>query len=294
MTSAPHRIALLQRLLHWLMAACIFAMLFIGVGMVSTVTPKYLALILIHKTLGFALLVLVSVRLALRLYYGAPPLPADLPRTMKLGAKLSHQALYALMIAMPLLGLGMLWAAAYPVVLYGGIQIPALLPQSNGMHTLLWNAHVYLGFAFFALALLHLAAGLFHALIRATAYSRRSRHCRCGTRRDQHNENATLPGHCASNLKHSWSAIPHRVARSQNLPTSSNEDTDNDQSRTAKPDRSGIQCQSRHPRRAESAAGRRFRAVSEDQEFPLARVGQPLSRLSPHAGRAVRPDICHD
>ncbi len=34
------------------------------------------------------------------------------------------------------------------------------------MHTLLWNAHVYLGFAFFALVLLHLAAGLFHALIR--------------------------------------------------------------------------------------------------------------------------------
>jgi cytochrome b561 len=85
---------------------------------------------------------------------------------MKFGAKLSHQLLYGLMIVMPLLGLGMLWAAAYPVVLYGGIQIPALLPQSDLMHTLLWNAHVYLGFAFFALVLLHLAAGLFHALIR--------------------------------------------------------------------------------------------------------------------------------
>jgi cytochrome b561 len=166
MTNAPHRFALLQRLLHWLMAACIFAMLFIGVGMVSTVMPKYLPLILIHKTLGFALLALVPIRVALRLYHGAPPLPADLPMVMKLGAKLSHQTLYALMVVMPLLGLGMLWAAAYPVVLYGGLQIPALLPQSDGLHTLLWNAHVYLGFTFFALALLHLAAGLFHALIR--------------------------------------------------------------------------------------------------------------------------------
>ena len=70
------------------------------------------------------------------------------------------------MIVMPLLGLGMLWAAAYPVVLYGGIQIPALLPQSDVVHTLLWNAHFYLGFAFFALVLLHVAAALFHALIR--------------------------------------------------------------------------------------------------------------------------------
>lgn len=166
MTTAPHRFALIQRLLHWLMAVCILAMLFIGAGMVATIAPKYLPLILLHKTLGVTLLVLVLIRLALRLYYGAPPLPADLPGAMQLGARLSHQLLYGLMIALPVLGLGMLWAAAYPVVLYGGIQIPPLLPQSDGVHTLLWNAHAYLGFAFFALVLLHLAAGLFHALIR--------------------------------------------------------------------------------------------------------------------------------
>jgi cytochrome b561 len=165
-TEAPRRFALIQRILHWLMAICILAMLFIGVGMVSTVAPKYLPLILVHKTLGVTLLILVLIRLGLRLYYGAPPLPADLPASMKLGAGLSHLVLYGLMIAMPLLGLSMLWAAAYPVVLYGGIGIPALLPQSDGAHTLLWKAHVYLGFAFFALVLLHLGAALFHALIR--------------------------------------------------------------------------------------------------------------------------------
>jgi len=166
MSNAPHRFAPIQRLLHWLMAACIVAMLLIGVGMVSTVIPDYLPLIRIHETLGVTLLVLVAIRLALRLHYGAPPLPADLPPGIKLGARLSHLALYGFMIVMPLLGLGMLWAAAYPVVLYGGIKIPALLPQSDHVHTLLWNAHVYLGLAFFALVLLHLAAALFHALIR--------------------------------------------------------------------------------------------------------------------------------
>lgn len=166
MTSLPHRFSLLQRLLHWLMAVCIIAMLFIGVGMVSIVTPKYLPLIALHKSLGVTLLVLVLVRLALRLYYGVPPLPADLPSPMRLGAKLSHLALYGLMIIMPLLGVGMLWAAAYPVVVFGGIKIPALLPQSDSLHTLLWNSHFYLGFAFFALVLLHVGAGLFHALIR--------------------------------------------------------------------------------------------------------------------------------
>jgi cytochrome b561 len=155
-----------QRLLHWLMAACILAMLFIGVGMVSTIMPKYLTLVSIHKPLGIAILVLALIRLALRLRYGAPALPADLPEPMKLAALASHYAFYALMIAMPLIGWGMLSAAAYPVVLFGGWHLPAILPQSDSLHTLLWDAHFYLAFAFFALVLLHVAAALFHALVR--------------------------------------------------------------------------------------------------------------------------------
>jgi cytochrome b561-like protein len=70
------------------------------------------------------------------------------------------------LIAMPLLGWGMLSAAAYPVVLFGGWHLPAILPQSDSVHTLLWDAHFYLAFAFFALILLHVAAALFHALVR--------------------------------------------------------------------------------------------------------------------------------
>jgi cytochrome b561 len=156
----------LQRLLHWLMAICILAMLFIGVGMVSTIMPKYLALVSIHKPLGIAVLVLAVLRLIVRLRYGAPALPPDLPVPMKLAAELSHYALYALMIGMPLIGWAMMSAAAYPVVLFGGVHLPPILPQSDSLHTLLWNAHFYLAFAFFALILLHIAAALFHALVR--------------------------------------------------------------------------------------------------------------------------------
>jgi cytochrome b561 len=166
MTDGRRRFTPSQRLLHWLMAACLLAMLFIGVGMVSTVMPKYLTLVSIHKPLGIAILVLALIRLALRLRYGAPPLPADLPEPMKLAAEASHYALYALMISMPLIGWGMLSAAAYPVVLFGGWHLPAILPQSDSLHTLLWDAHFYLAFAFFVLILLHVAAALFHALLR--------------------------------------------------------------------------------------------------------------------------------
>jgi len=160
------RFTVLQRLLHWVMAVCIIAILFIGVGMVSTIMPKYLSLVSIHKPLGIAILILALIRLVVRLRYGAPPLPADLPEPMKLAAHLSHYAFYLLMIGMPLIGWAMLSAAAYPVVLFGGVNLPPILPQSDTLHALLWDAHFYLAFAFFALILLHVAVALFHALVR--------------------------------------------------------------------------------------------------------------------------------
>lgn len=166
MTSASQRFNPLQRALHWLMAICILAMFFIGVGMVSTITPKFLPLISTHRSLGILILALALIRLVVRLRYGAPALPADLPEPMKLAAELSHYALYALMIAMPIIGWAMMSAADYPIVVFGGVRLPPILPQSDSLHALLWSAHYYLAFAFFAVVLLHIAAALFHALVR--------------------------------------------------------------------------------------------------------------------------------
>jgi cytochrome b561 len=165
-TDDAHRFKPVQRLLHWLMALCIVPMFFIGVGMVSTIMPKFLTWIAIHKSLGITILVLAVLRLLVRLRYGTPPLPADLPEPMRVAALLSHYVLYVLMFCMPLLGWGMLSAAGYPVVVFGHVRLPAILPQSDSIHTLLWNAHYYLAFLFFAVVLLHVAAALFHAFIR--------------------------------------------------------------------------------------------------------------------------------
>jgi cytochrome b561 len=166
MTTSRTRFTALQRLLHWLMAVCILSMLFIGVGMVSTITPKYLSLVQIHKPLGIAILVLALIRLAVRLIYGAPALPADLPEPVKLAAILSQYIFYALMIGMPLIGWAMLSAASYPVVLFGSVHLPPIVPVSPRLHTLLWHAHYLLAFAFFVFILMHVGAILFHKLIR--------------------------------------------------------------------------------------------------------------------------------
>ena len=165
MNRAPMQFTPLQRLLHWAMAICILAMLFIGVGMVSTIDAKYLTLVDVHKPLGLTILLLALIRLAVRFRYGAPPLPEDMPAAMKLAARLSHVAFYALMIAMPLLGWAMLSAADYPVVV-AGMHLPAIVSPNAALHSTLWKAHSFLAFCFFALILLHLAAALFHAWVR--------------------------------------------------------------------------------------------------------------------------------
>src|ERR1700728_565689 len=112
MTTDRKRFTAPQRLLHWLMAICILSMLFIGVGMVSTVASKYLTLVQIHKPLGIAILVLALIRLGFRIVYAAHELPADLPAPMKLAAESSQYIFYALMLAMPLIGWAMLSAAS--------------------------------------------------------------------------------------------------------------------------------------------------------------------------------------
>jgi cytochrome b561 len=166
MTGDRHMFSPLQRALHWLMALMVLAMLFIGVTMVSTLRPRFLTLIAIHKPLGIAILVLALLRLGLRLWSGAPQLPSDLSSMQVVAAKLSHVVLYALLIAMPLIGWGMLSAGGYPIILFGSIHLPKILPQADQLYAVLRTAHTLLAYLFFATILLHIAAALFHGLIR--------------------------------------------------------------------------------------------------------------------------------
>lgn len=154
------------RLLHWLMALMILTMLLIGVGMVSTVSEWHTWLVDIHKPLGVAILLLAIVRLIVRWRRPPPPLPADLPGPQKLAAHASHWLLYALMIAMPLIGWAMLSAGGYPVMLSHSLRLPPILPFDPVVFAILRHLHTWLGLLLFLTFLAHLAAALYHGLIR--------------------------------------------------------------------------------------------------------------------------------
>jgi cytochrome b561 len=164
MTEEP-QFAVFSRLLHWVMAVLVLAMLFIGIGMVSTVSQRYHQLVSIHEPIGIAILILVVIRILNRLLNPPPPLPAYMPSWQKLVAKLSHLALYALMLLLPLVGWAMLSAARYPITLFGAFDLPPILPHDAMLAAGLRRLHTYLAFLLLATFLAHLGAALLHGLI---------------------------------------------------------------------------------------------------------------------------------
>jgi cytochrome b561 len=155
---------LFSRILHWTMAAMILAMLFIGIGMVASLSD-YHWLISIHKPRGILILIFVAIRLANRLVQPPPALPRAMPGWQRFIAHASHFVLYGLMFALPLVGWAMLAAAGYPIVLYGALQLPPILPLNVTLYVVLRATHTVLAYLLFATFIGHFAAALMHALI---------------------------------------------------------------------------------------------------------------------------------
>src|SRR5271168_2363870 len=142
-TTNPAQFALLSRILHWLMAALLVAMLFIGVSMVMSL-GDYHRLLAIHRPLGIMILILAVIRLVNRLCTTLPPFPPTMSHGEKLIASASERLLYALMFALPLVGWGMLSAGHYPIVMFGPVHLPAILPPNPTLYAVLRKAHTIL------------------------------------------------------------------------------------------------------------------------------------------------------
>jgi cytochrome b561 len=164
MPSQRLQFAVFSRLLHWTMAAMILTMLCVGVAMVASLAD-YHVLLSIHRPLGIAILILVVVRFVNRQLTSLPPFPATMSRAERLAASASELTMYGLMFVLPLVGWGMLSAARYPIVLFGSVHLPVILPHNVMLYAVLRQAHTVLAYLFFLTFLAHFGAILFHTLI---------------------------------------------------------------------------------------------------------------------------------
>jgi cytochrome b561 len=164
MSTERRQFAPLSRMLHWTMAAMILTMLCIGVTVVASLA-NYHVLVSIHRPLGIAILILVVVRFVNRKLSSLPPFPATMSRAECRAATASEYTMYGLMFVLPLVGWGMLSAARYPIVLYGSLHLPFILPHDAMLYAVLRKTHTILAYLFFLTIIAHFGAIMFHTLV---------------------------------------------------------------------------------------------------------------------------------
>jgi len=153
-----------MRFFHWLMAALVLAMLFIGVAMVASLGSYHL-LVSIHRPIGILILILVVIRFVNRQFSTLPPFPPTMSAQERHVAHLSELSMYTLLFVQPLVGWGMLSAARYPIVMWGGFHLFPILPRSVMLYAVLREAHTVLAYLLFLAIIAHFGAVLFHTLI---------------------------------------------------------------------------------------------------------------------------------
>lgn len=153
---------------HWLVALLVLGMLILGNYMtgVEDLGRKF-ELFQLHKSFGFTVFCLASLRLAWRLTQTNPPLPGDLKPYEQVLAHSTHWGLYALLFLMPLAG----WITTdtspldIDTEIFGLFVLPDPWPLNETLHGIAEEAHELMAWAFIGLIALHVSAAIKHDAI---------------------------------------------------------------------------------------------------------------------------------
>lgn len=131
-TESQARYTAVAAVLHWMIAVLVIANLILGIGKDSFLDfgPPGFTMNL-HASLGLSVLFLAVARIVWRLLNPPPALPANVSPPAKALAALTHFALYAALILLPLTGWAIL--SANPPPNSAGEQ--ALLAEGKEIHT---------------------------------------------------------------------------------------------------------------------------------------------------------------
>lgn len=168
-TSAP-RYTLLAIVLHWVLALAIVTAFCVGVYVDDLpFSPAKIKLINWHKWAGVTILFLSVLRLVWRLTHRPPALPARIERAMPAWQSKAyhgtHHLMYLLFFAVPLLGWAYSSAKGFPIVWFGVLPLPDLLPVNKELADSIKEMHALAAWGLMGLVALHVGAALKHQFI---------------------------------------------------------------------------------------------------------------------------------
>jgi cytochrome b561 len=155
----------IAQMFHWLTAVLVLAAFLVSEGgpPARVYGEANAATLLLHESLGMAVLLVVAVRLIWRAVDRLPD-EVPMPQWMALLSRVTHWGLFALLVAVPATAIVGAWLGGHPVTIYGIGAIGPFFGRSDLGETLA-EVHGFLGDTVMWLAGLHAAAALFHHFV---------------------------------------------------------------------------------------------------------------------------------
>ncbi|GLQ90476.1 cytochrome b [Dyella flagellata] len=115
----------------------------------------------LHKSIGLTILALFALRLAWRLFDGAPP-DEPMPRWQRIVAHATHALLYGFILAMPLSGWLFNSLHGYPLQWFKWFNLPALAARNDDLSHVAGEVHEWLFYVLLLVLVGHVGGALKH------------------------------------------------------------------------------------------------------------------------------------
>ncbi|MDN3397541.1 cytochrome b [Psychrobacter sp. APC 3426] len=152
-----------SRLFHWVSAVLLLVTWIMILLYDNLDSNLYIGL---HKAFGVSLLFWMIARVINRIFTKAPA-PLAMPKWQLIISQLSHFALYAILIAMPLAGVLMSVYGGRPIDIFGLFQIPVFVTPDRGLARFYNDVHTDIIWPMIiAFTVLHVGAALYHQFVK--------------------------------------------------------------------------------------------------------------------------------
>ncbi|CAL8981971.1 MULTISPECIES: cytochrome b [Rhodoplanes] len=156
----------MARAFHWLTVVLVLVAWLIGLFRGELPEANRAAAMFVHISLGLAVVGLLVLRLLWRMVDPAPP-PVQTPlgRLGDIAAASMHGLSYLLLLAVPVIGIVLVFARGRPLPVFGLFEIASPWPADRAFARSIKPYHEWLAHGLMALAFIHAAAALVHHFV---------------------------------------------------------------------------------------------------------------------------------